>query len=118
MFDSWPCIADMVVAWVLIDSFVAAYAAPKFASNSLYNAINESSSMAAIPYPCCEAGTAVWLTSAIAPAQYSLKELIVLMIGGVLFLGAIQFLYSLVYIPHHLMTHMPMSMMSRLTIGY
>ena len=85
MFVSWPCIAAMVVAWVFIASCVAAYAAPKFASDSLYNAINVSLSMAAMPYPCCEAGTAVWLTSAIALAQYSLKESIVSTIGGVSF---------------------------------
>ncbi len=37
--------------------------------------------------------------SAIALAQYSLKELIVLTIGGTAFLREIQFLYSLAYIP-------------------
>ena len=58
----------MVVAWDFIDSCVAAYAAPKFVSDSLYDAIDALSSMAAMPYPCCEAGAAVWLTSAIESA--------------------------------------------------
>ena len=52
MFASWPCIAAMVVAWLFIDSCVAAYVAPKFASDLLYDAIDVSSSMAAMPYPC------------------------------------------------------------------
>ncbi len=52
MFASRPCIAAMVVAWLFIDSCVAAYAAPKFASDSLYDAIDVSSTMAAMPYPC------------------------------------------------------------------
>ena len=82
MFVNWPCIAAMVVSWVFIDSCVAAYAAPKFTSNSLYDAIDASSSIAVMPYPCCEAGAAVWLTSASALAQYSLKESIVSLIGG------------------------------------
>jgi hypothetical protein len=94
MFVNWPCMAAMVVAWDFIDSCVAAYAASKFASDSLYDAIDALSSMAAMPYPCCEAGAAVWLTSAIASAQYSLKESIVSAIGGVSFSRAIQFLYS------------------------
>ena len=101
MFVSWPCIVAIVVAWVFIDSCVAVYAAPKFASDLLYNAIDASSSMVTMPYPCCEAGTAVWLISAIASAQ---------MIGGLLFSRAIKFLNSLEYIPHRLMTRWPMSM--------
>ncbi len=48
MFVSWPCIEARLVAWVLIDSCVAAYAAPKFSSDLLYDASNASSSMAAI----------------------------------------------------------------------
>ena len=64
-------------------------------SGNLYNVIDASLSMAAMPYPCCEAGAAVLLTSAIVSAQYSLKESIVLAIGGVSFSHAIQFLYSL-----------------------
>ena len=48
MFDNWPCIAAMVVAWVFIDTYVVVYVALKFASDSLYNAIDASSSMAAI----------------------------------------------------------------------
>ena len=110
MFVSWPCIVAIVVAWVFIDSCVAVYAAPKFASDLPYDAINASSSMVTMPYPCFEAGTAVWLTSAIASAQYSLKESIVSMIGGLLFSRAIKFLFSLEYIPHRLMTRWPMSM--------
>ena len=35
MFVSWPCIAAMVIAWDFIDSCVAAYTAPMFASDSL-----------------------------------------------------------------------------------
>ena len=35
MFVNCRCIAAMVVAWVFIDSCVVAYAAPKFASDSL-----------------------------------------------------------------------------------
>ena len=85
MFASWPCIAAMVVAWFLIDSCVAAYAAPKFASDSLYDATDASSSMTVISYPWIAAGIAVWLTSVIAADQYSLKESIVLTIGGVSF---------------------------------
>ena len=117
MFVNWPCIAAMVVAWDFIDSCVAAYAAPKFASDSLYDVIDASSSMAAMPYPSCEAVAAVWLTSAIALAQYSLKESIVSLIGGVSFSRAIQFLYSSEYIPHRLMTRRLMSMTSRSSIG-
>ena len=48
MFVNWPCIATMVVAWDFIDSCVAAYAAAKFASDSLYDAIDALSSMAAM----------------------------------------------------------------------
>jgi hypothetical protein len=107
----------MVVAWDFIDSCVAAYVAPKFASDSLYDAIDASSSMVAMPYPWCEAGAAVWLTSAIALAQYSLKESIVSLIVGVSFWRAIQFLYYLEYIPHRLMMRRPMSMTSRSSIG-
>jgi len=92
----------MVVAWDFIDSCVAAYAALKFASDSLYNAIDALSSMANMLYPCCKAGAAVWLTSAIASVQCSLKESIVSTIGGVSFSHAIQFLYSSEYIPHRL----------------
>jgi len=114
---SWPCIVAMVVARLLIDSCVAAYAAPKFASDSPYDVINVSSSMAAMPYPCCEAGTAVLLTSAIALAQYSLKESMVSTLGGVSFSRAIQFLYSLEYIPHRLITRRPMSMTLQSSIG-
>ena len=73
--------------------------------------------MAAMPYPCYEAGAAVWLTSVIAPAQYSLKESIISVIGGVLFLHAIQFLYSSEYILHHLMSRRPMSMMLQSSIS-
>ncbi len=50
-----------------------------------------SLSMAAIPYPCCKAGTAVWLSSAIALAQYSLKESIISTIGGTAFSCEISF---------------------------
>jgi len=85
MFVNWPCIVAMVVAWAFIDSCVSVYAAPKFASDSLYDAIDASSSMAAMPYPCCETGAAVWLASAIPLAQYSLKKLIVSTIVGVSF---------------------------------
>ena len=109
---SWICITAMVVAWLFIDSCVAAYVAPKFASVSPYNAIEVSSSMTVISYPRFVAGIAVWLTSVIAADHYSLKESIVLTIGGVSFSRAIQFLYSSEYIPHRLMTCRPMSMTS------
>ncbi len=59
MFVNWPCIAAMVVAWAFIDSCMVAYVAPKFASDSLYDVIDTSSSMAAMPYSCCEAEAAV-----------------------------------------------------------
>ena len=49
MFASWPCIAAMVVAWLFIDSCVAAYAAPKFAIDSPYDAMEVLSSMTFIP---------------------------------------------------------------------
>ena len=104
MFVSWPCIEAMVAAWLFIDSCVAAYVAPKFASDLPYDAIEVSLSMTVMPYPWFAAGIAVWLTSVIAPAQYSLKESIVSTIGGVSFSCAIQFLYSSEYIPHRLMT--------------
>jgi hypothetical protein len=107
----------MVVAWDFIDSCVAAYAAPKFVSDSLHDAIDALLSMAAMPYPCCEAGAAVWLTSVIMLVQYSLKESIVSLIGGISFSRAIQFLYSSEYIPHCLMARRPMSMTSRSSIG-
>ncbi len=45
---SWVCINAIVVPWVLTDSWVAAYAAPKFAIDSLYNATVSSSLTAAI----------------------------------------------------------------------
>jgi hypothetical protein len=64
----------------------------------VYDAIDASSSIAAMPYPCCKAGAVVWLTSVIALAQYSLKESIVLTIGGLSFSRAIQFLYCSEYI--------------------
>jgi hypothetical protein len=67
-------------------SCVAAYVAPKFARESPCNAMDALLSTVVIQYPCCKAKTAVWLTSAIASAQYSLKELIVSMIGGTAFL--------------------------------
>ena len=70
---------------VFINSCVAAYAAPKFANDSLYDAIVASSSTAAMPYPCCVAGIAVWLTRVMASSQHSLNESIVLTIGGVSF---------------------------------
>ena len=93
------------------------YAAPKFASDLLYDAIEASWSMAAMPYPCCKAGAAVWLTSVIVSAQYYLKESIVSAIGRVSFSRAIQFLYSSEYIPHRLITRRLMSMTSRSSIG-
>ena len=117
MFVNWPCIAAMLVAWDFIDSCMAAYAAPKFAKDSLYDAIDASSSMVAMKYPFCEAGAAVWLTSAMASTQYSLKELLILTIGGLSISCAIQFLYSSEYIPHRLMTRRPMSMMSHCPSG-
>ena len=102
----------MVVACFFIDSCVAAYAAPKFASDSPYDAIEVSSFMMVMPDPWFVAGIAVWLTSVIAADQYSLKELITSTIGRVSFSHVIQFLYSLEYIPHRLMTCRLMSMMS------
>jgi hypothetical protein len=48
MFVSWSCIEARLVAWVLIDSCVAVYVAPKFISDSLYDASDTSSSMAAL----------------------------------------------------------------------
>ncbi len=94
MFASWPCIAAMVVAWLFIDSCVAAYAAPKFARDLPYDVIKVSLSMTVMPYPWFTAWIAVCLTSVIAAAQYSLKELIVSTIGGVLFSPTIQYLFS------------------------
>jgi hypothetical protein len=41
MFVSLPCIEARLVTWVLIDSCVVAYMAPKFASDLLYNASKE-----------------------------------------------------------------------------
>jgi hypothetical protein len=52
MFVSWPCIEARLVTWVLIDSCVVTYAAPKFASDLLYNAIVALLSMAAVLQPC------------------------------------------------------------------
>ncbi len=117
MFASWSCITAMVVVWLFIDSCMAAYVAPKFASDSPYDVMEVLSSMTFIPYPWFVAGIAVWLTSEIVAAQYSLKESIVSTIGGDSFSCAIQFLYSLEYIPHRLMTRRPMSMTSRSSIG-
>jgi hypothetical protein len=50
-------------------------------------------------------------------AQYSLKELIVSVMGGDLFSRAIQILYFLEYIPHLLMMRRPMLMTLRSSIG-
>ncbi len=49
-------------------SCVAVYMALKLSSDSPYDVINASLTTAVIPYPCCEAGTAVWLTSVIGLA--------------------------------------------------
>ena len=40
MFASWPCIAARLEAWLFIDSWVAAYTAPKFNIVLVYNVIN------------------------------------------------------------------------------
>jgi hypothetical protein len=56
MFVSMPCIATILVAWLFIDSCVVAYTAPTFASDSLYNAIDVSSSMAAMTYHVARLG--------------------------------------------------------------
>ncbi len=60
--------------------------------------------------------TAVWLTRVIFAAQNVLKEAKVLMILGQMALHAIQALYSLAYMPHHLITRRPMLTMSQLAI--
>ena len=49
IFASWPCIAARLGAWLFIKSWVAAYAVPKFNILLVHNAINVSSSTAAIP---------------------------------------------------------------------
>ena len=49
MFASWPYIVAKVAAWLFIVSWVAEYAAPKFAIDSLYDAMEASLSMAFIP---------------------------------------------------------------------
>ena len=46
---SWVCSATIVEPWVLTDSWVAAYAAPKLAIVSPYDATVSSSLTAAIP---------------------------------------------------------------------
>ncbi len=46
---SWPCIVARLVAWLLVVSCVAAYAAPKFDIISVYGAIDASSLTAAMP---------------------------------------------------------------------
>ncbi len=46
---SWVCINAIVVPWVLTNSWVSAYAAPKFAMDLPYNATVSSLLTAAIP---------------------------------------------------------------------
>ena len=49
IFTSWPCIAARLAAWFFIESWVAAYAAPKFDIVLVYDAINTWSTTAAMP---------------------------------------------------------------------
>jgi hypothetical protein len=50
MVLSWLCIAAIVVPCNFIDSWVAAYAAPKFEMVSPYETTESSLLVAAIPY--------------------------------------------------------------------
>ena len=62
-------------------------------------------------------GIVVWLTSVILSVQNVLNVSSVSTMGGVAVVRAIQLLYSSTDKPHHLMTQIPMLMMSPSTIG-